>query len=107
MLYLNTPIAEGADPKATLEPFLHRLAPTPLYESYHTTHHHVTESSTSGDSRIVILSPYTGTEELTEGLDWEARQGRIAYEAVMGSGADVPDLFEKNEDDAAEGQDEL
>lgn len=102
MLYLNTPVQEGADPKAILQPYLHRLAATPLYESYHTTHHNVPGSaaSTQGDSRVVVLSPYAGTEELTEGLDWEAKQGRKAYEAVVGSGESVPEFFEKSGDDA-------
>jgi hypothetical protein len=90
-----------------LQPFLHRLATTPLYESYHTTHHYSTSSSTRDDARVVVLSPYAGTEELTEGLDWEAQQGRKAFEAVVGSGENALEFFEKSEDDVEVDADEV
>jgi len=55
----------------------------------------------------VVLSPYAGTEELTEGLDWEAQQGRKAFEAVVGSGENALEFFEKSEDDVEVDADEV
>jgi hypothetical protein len=31
---------------------------------------------------LVVLNPYAGPHTLTEGLDWEAREGQRAFEAV-------------------------
>ena len=55
-----------------------------------------------------MLEPYAGPETLTEGLDWEAEQGKKAFGAVMKSEDAGKEFFEKSpEDDEMEGEDEV
>jgi len=88
-----------------LEPYLKRIAPEALFTSYHLTHHQLPVDSPSGSSAaspVVVLAPYAGTEGLTEGLDWEADQGRRAYEKIMENGQGIKEFFEKGEEDEGE-----
>lgn len=107
MLYLSTRVDRAQDAKETLQPYLRRLAGVPLFESYHVSHHRQTTASASSavspSSPLVVLAPYAGREGLTEGLDWEAEQGKRAYDAVMGIGEGVRGFFEN---DAGEGEGE-
>lgn len=60
---------------------------------------------------MVVLDPYSGGEQLTEGLDWEAEQGEAAFWAVKGGKEKVEEgmgFFErKMEEGEGEGEDEL
>jgi hypothetical protein len=105
IVYLSTIIEDAADPKDALRPYLHRLSSAPLFESYHVTHHYEAEASPA--AVIKLLSPYTGLEGLTEGLDWEAVQGRAAYSAVMGDEETEKEFFEKVLEEGADEGDEL
>lgn len=53
-----------------------------------------------------MIDPYAGLEGLTDGLDWEAEQGRRAYETIMLAEGDSP-FFVKGEEEIGEGEDEL
>ncbi len=86
MTYLSTEISsDGANPREVLQAVLHRLHADPLYEAYYTEHVH--EQSASAEAgkhaHVHVLDGYQGAGTLTEGLDWEAEQGRKAWEAVM------------------------
>lgn len=111
VLYLDTPLNDTVDPRETLEPYLERIAPSPLFTSYHLTHNQIpsatsSDASTRSDSPVIGLIPYAGCEGLTEGLDWEAEQGRKAFEAIMGVGEGVKGFFEKNENEGEEGEED-
>lgn len=54
---------------------------------------------------MVLLSSYFGLDSLTEGLDWEAEQGRKAYSAVMGIEEEEKEFFEKAAQDEEEADD--
>ena len=51
---------------------------------------------------MVLLNPYSGDQQLTEGLDWEAEQGRAAYGTIMGTAEHVKVFFEKTEGESNE-----
>jgi hypothetical protein len=44
---------------------------------------------------------------LTEGLDWEAEQGRKAYEAIVGVSEGTEEFFAKNEGEDEGGGEEF
>ena len=111
MLYLSQLVGSKSpsDPKQILQPYLHRLSSSPLFESYRfdtaTQSSHPSKPSTLPASTvpgIVVLQPYAGSEEMTEGLDWEAEQGKAAYMTIMGEGEGVKDFFEKDEEEGGE-----
>jgi len=91
-----------------LHPFLHRLSPDPIFESYYTSRRSPASTDKTA-SPGVVLEPYSGLEVLTEGLDWEAEQGEKAFWSVMGD-AELEDgkgFFDKVEDEGGEDEDEL
>lgn len=117
-MYLSREIDGQSDAKSALQPYLNRLAPSTLFESYYTSNCVIrnTEpaasdaSPTQTPSPIVLLNPYAGSMTLTEGLDWEAEEGEKAFWAVMGSQEDVEDgkgFFDKTEADEPGDEDEL
>lgn len=95
------------DPKAALQPYLHRLAPSPIFEAYYSSSLPPSETTASTllaspSPSIVLLNPYSGLESLTEGLDWEAEQGEAAFWAVTGEPQTVEEgkgFFDKTEAD--------
>lgn len=113
-MYLSREIKDGFDPKAALQPYLDRLSPITLFESYYTSNPTAAETQSStqtqSTSPIVLLKPYAGSETLTEGLDWEAEQGEKAFWAIMGPQEDVEEgkgFFDKTEADEPGDDDEL
>ena len=84
-----------------------RLAPEPLFEAYYLSHRPVSPPSALSPA-VVVVGPYSGGEQLTEGLDWEAEQGEKAFWAVMGGreGSDGNEFFPKQEaEDGDPGED--
>lgn len=55
---------------------------------------------------MVLLEPYAGLELLIEGLDWEAEQGRKAYERVIGLGEGCTPFFERKEGEEVDDEEE-
>lgn len=111
VLYLSSETTDGSDPLTALQPFLLRLSPEPLFQSYYTTHSTSFSSESEESSGPVIqLCPYGGQEGLTEGLDWEAEQGEKAFWRVVGGKEGVEEgkgFFQKTEADEPDGDDEL
>jgi len=105
VLYLST--TSDSDPKEALKPFLSRLSPKPIFESYYSLRRSPAQPVVNGS--IVVLEPYSGLEVLTEGLDWEAEQGEKAFWSVVGDGEveDGKGFFDKVEDEGVEEEDEL
>lgn len=94
ILYLSTQIPSDSalpeSPKSVLEPYLNQLSSTPLFETYYFSH--TPSPCTTSIPGLVLLQAYTGSELLTEGLDWEAEQGETAFDAVM---RDLPEVERK------------
>ena len=119
VLYLSREISSDTQPAAALGPYLARLAPAPLFQSFYTsssqsstTRSEPSQLLTSGSPAVVCLDPYSGPDTLTEGLDWEAEQGEAAFWAVMGGGGDTAEdgqgFFDKTEaDETAEDEEDL
>ncbi|ORX33686.1 putative rab escort protein [Kockovaella imperatae] len=101
VLYISATVTEPSDSEELLRPYLRRLAPEPIFESYHVSET-AKPSSVAGSSCVVGLSPYGDNQLETEALDWEAEQGRAAYEAIMGTSEGVRGFFEKTEGETEE-----
>ncbi|ORY24379.1 GDP dissociation inhibitor-domain-containing protein [Naematelia encephala] len=100
ILYLFTSKSADTDtdPSSILKPYLERLHSNPLFTCFYLQKHYYSSSSSSSSGSlssssnalsskspaIIVLDPYSGTELLTEGLDWEAEQGEAAFWAVVG-----------------------
>ncbi|KAK4688078.1 Rab proteins geranylgeranyltransferase component A, partial [Tremellales sp. Uapishka_1] len=86
ILYLSKTVSPDdptLSPEAILSPYLAKLSTEPLFQSYHFAHR-MSSSPVSPSKGIIVLDPYHGTEQLTEGLDWESEQGEKAFWGVMG-----------------------
>ena len=110
ILYLSTPASPTSDPKEDLAPYLAKLTGStePIFESYHLTHRPYFASEAeagSPTSPVALIQPYAGFGSLTEGLDWEAEQGKKAYELIMGVGPGIRLFFEKEEGEGEEEED--
>lgn len=108
VLYLSSE-TQSDDPEATLRPFLHQISPDPLFESYHITHHATASNDADQEDEVrsvVLLEPYAGLESLTESLDWEAEQGRKAYESVIGLGEGCTPFFERKDGEEVDDEEE-
>lgn len=117
-MYLSREIDNQSeiDPKSALQSYLHRLAPSTLFESYYTSNsvsggtNATTSTPAQTSSPIVLLNPYAGSMTLTEGLDWEAEQGEKAFWAVMGGQENIEDgkgFFDRTEADEPGDENEL
>lgn len=106
------------DPKSALQPYLNRLTSLALFESYYISSSTLSSAAstistplTSSSPVLVVLSPYAGSNTLTEGLDWEAEQGEKAFWEIMGPKDDVEEgngFFDKTEaDEQGDEADEL
>lgn len=108
VLYLSSE-THCDDPEATLRPFLRQISPDPLFESYHIAHHATASNDADQEDEarsVVLLEPYAGLELLTEGLDWEAEQGRKAYESVMGVGEGCTPFIKRKEGEEIDEEEE-
>ncbi|WVQ79147.1 hypothetical protein IAT38_001243 [Cryptococcus sp. DSM 104549] len=107
IIYLSSPASPSTSPSDHLKLYLQRLVSEPLFESYYQSSR-PSASPSSQSPHVVVLAPYSGRELLTEGLDWEAKQGEDAYYSVVGR--DGQEFFEKAEseqDDMGVGEDDL
>ncbi|WWD16550.1 hypothetical protein CI109_100977 [Kwoniella shandongensis] len=106
ILYLSTSATADTSPANILQPYLQRLSPEPLFEAYYLSHRSSAASSNSEPnptSPVIVLRPYGDAELLTEGLDWEAKEGERAYYAIMGEGTEEGrGFFEKGESEEEE-----
>ncbi|WVW80108.1 hypothetical protein I302_102083 [Kwoniella bestiolae CBS 10118] len=96
IIYLSTSLQSStSSPSEILQPYLSKITPDPVFSAYYVSARPCSSSvpSSTADG-IVVLRPYAGTELLTEGLDWEAKQGELAYRAVVGE--DGRGFFEKD-----------
>ena len=77
----------GSNPESLLGPYLDRLAPSdsesaPIFTAYYAQRQETAHPSSEEHS--VVIEPYSGSETMTEGLDWDAEQGAKAFWRIMG-----------------------
>ncbi|WWC87849.1 uncharacterized protein L201_002746 [Kwoniella dendrophila CBS 6074] len=101
IIYLSTALskepsnAKSTSPSEMLKPYLDKITSDSIFESYYiSTRLSLTSDIPESSDSIIILKPYAGDELLTEGLDWEAKQGEEAYYKVIGK--DGKQFFEKD-----------
>ncbi|WVQ64875.1 uncharacterized protein L199_003044 [Kwoniella botswanensis] len=97
IIYLSTSIPPTftTSPSDILQPYLSKITQDPVFSAcYVSSRPSSTSIPVSVSDKIIVLKPYAGSELITEGLDWEAKQGELAYHAVMGEGG--KGFFEKD-----------
>ncbi|WRT65664.1 uncharacterized protein IL334_002609 [Kwoniella shivajii] len=110
IIYLSTAASSpSTSPSAILRPYLQKITNEPTFEAYYVaTRPSYDAIKPESTGNLVILEPYIGDYMLTEGLDWEAKQGEKAYYAIMGR--EGKGFFEKDPTDEEEmgfGEDDL
>ncbi|WWC96996.1 hypothetical protein V866_003873 [Kwoniella sp. B9012] len=97
IIYLSTSIPHISTPSPSeiLQPYLAKITNDSVFSAYYVSSRPSSASiPASVSDKIIVLKPYAGSELLTEGLDWEAKQGKAAYHAVIGEGG--KGFFEKD-----------
>ncbi|KAK6907311.1 rab escort protein [Kwoniella mangroviensis CBS 10435] len=97
IIYLSTSISPTftTSPSEMLKPYLAKITHDSVFTAYYVSSRPSSASiPASVSDKIIVLKPYAGSELVTGGLDWEARQGEVAYRAVMGEGG--KGFFEKD-----------
>ncbi|RXK40446.1 hypothetical protein M231_02279 [Tremella mesenterica] len=99
ILYLSSVVSESTPPKC-LEPYLSRLSSEPLFSAFYFSHRPKydipAEKLLPSDKNIVLLRPCESLD-MTEGMDWEAKQAEAAFWQVVGKDGQVG-YFEKTEE---------